>query len=233
MPIHARSGVLALAFLLSIAAPAARAGVLLFDYNTPIDGELPTVVDPAKPYLTMTVVDHAIDQVSFTIDATNLTSNLFVHRVLLNYIGNAATELSVASFTVQSGGAGFFASQTNSGVELKAGLFNVAWNFSNNPSVDQFNGGETATFILQGNGLTVDDFLLTSIDKPAPDPSAGGWYTAALIGGIPVGPRVANGSLGASTYSVVPEPGSITLLALGGLTLAGVVWRRGNQRGQC
>ncbi len=217
--------------LLTLQAPAARAEYVLFELDTSTNGDAPNKVDPSKAALTFRFEDTATDQVTVTFDATNLLSTNFITTVLFNYDGDA-TDWNITTFSSQVKSSAQTMDQVLSGsggVELEAGLFNVRLTFQdsvNTLNPDFFSGGETAFVLLTGSGLRATDFLVTSIDKPAPNPSVGGWYGAAGIRGIQVGGREVSGAVGANTYTVVPEPGSITLFALGGLGIAAFRLRR-------
>jgi hypothetical protein len=220
---------LAFLALAAVLAPEAWAGMIIFGLDSSTNGDLPNKIDPSKEALTFRFEDTATDQVTVTFDATNLLADNYITTVLFNYDGDA-TDWNITTFSSQVRSTAQTESQVLSGGdELKAGLFNVRITFQdsdNSINPDFFSGGETAFVLLTGSGLRATDFLVTSIDKPAPNPSAGGWYGAALVEGIQVGGRESSGSIGASTFTVVPEPSSIALLAVGGLGLAAFRLRR-------
>jgi hypothetical protein len=214
--------------LLTLPAPAARADMVLFGLDTVTDGFAPNKVDPSKAALTFRFEETAPDKVTLTFDATNLQSNNFISTILFNIDTTAGL-----SFLDSPDGLTFFAAsniQVHAGFlgeSVDAGLFNFALGFPRDSSQGAlFLGGETRTMVFGRAGLRATDFLVTSIDKPAPDPSAGGFYAAARVLGIQVGGREVSGAVGANTYTVVPEPGSITLFAMGGLGIAAFRLRR-------
>ncbi len=227
----ARSLILLFAAQVAIlaAAPAARADIVLFGLDSSTKGEVPNKVDPSKPSLLFKFEDTALDQVTVTFDATNLQPNNYISGVLFNL----DTTVPFSDLVLPVGWT-FFGTSTPplwDGVgfsSFDAGLFNIAFGFYTDPNQgDLFNGGETRTAIFGRAGLRATDFLVTSIAKPAPDPSAGGFYAAAGIQGIQIpGGRVGSGAVGGNSYTVVPEPSSIILFALGGLGLAAFRSRR-------
>ncbi len=206
------------------AVPSVQAEIVLFGLDASTSGAVPNAVDPSKPFLSISVEDTASNEVKITFDATNLNSANYVRGVWLNYLGNAES-LSVTSFSSGFQSSQFSSVQSFSGNvnDLNAGLFNAQFFFSNDPNIgNPFYGGETAFVVLSGIDLKATNFLRTSANKPAPDPSSGGYFAAARIWGVelPTG-ATGQGSVATRTSStVVPEPSSIALLALGGLGLA-------------
>ncbi len=216
--------------ILALLAPSSRADIVLFGLDTTTNGEVPNRVDPSKPFLTLRFEDTAVDQVTMTFDATNLFSSNFITDVYFNFDGNPLG--GAVDPVVYPGNGGLFEA-TNPPVIIggfvsfnaEAGLFNLGFSF--NLDSDVFAGGETATAVLGGIGLRASDFIAASIDKPGPNPSIGGWFAAAQVRGIELpGGREGRGFVGTKTYTVVPEPSSIILFALGGLGLAAFRSRR-------
>lgn len=206
------------AFLATATANTSSAYVK-FALNTSTNGDFPVKVNNALPALTATFTNSGANTVSLVLDAANLVSTEFIPFWLFNYAGDPlADNLAFAPV----GGAGELekvklsdTQSLNGGPQVKAGLFNVLLKFRTPGSQNRFNGSETLTFTITGNGLTETDFLLPSMDGPS-NSGSGGWYTAARIQGIPGG---LSGSIG--TMMVVPEPASIAVWGL--LGLAGVV----------
>ncbi len=218
------------------AAPSARASIITFGLDATTNGETPNKVDSSKPFLTFTFEDTATDQVTMTFDATNLQLDNFISGVLFNI----DTTLDLIVLDLPDGWSFYGAStppafdSDSVGDSANAGLFSILISFNTDPSQgDLFSGGETRTAVFGRIDLRATDFLVTSIDKPVPDPSAGGWYASAGVRGIQLpGGRVGSGFGGADTFSVVPEPSSFAVAAgIGGLALAGMALRRRREQG--
>jgi len=216
------------------AVPSARANLISFGIDSSTNGELPNKVDPSKPSLTLTFEDTALDQVTLTFDATNLQWNNFISGVLFNI--NSTVDLNIIDLPDEANFLGLSTPPIWDGFQgdlADAGLFGIAIGFPTDPSQgDMFIGGETTTAVFSRIGLRATDFLVTSIDKPVPDPSAGGWYAVAGVGGIQLaGGREGSGYAGADTFTVVPEPSSFALAGIGGLALAVIAFRQ--RQAQC
>jgi hypothetical protein len=217
--------------ILALLAPSSKADIVLFGLDTTTNGEVPNRVDPSKPFLTLRFEDTAVDQVTMTFDATNLLSSNFITDVYFNFDGNPLGG-AVDPLVFPGYGGSFQSSNPPSIIggfvsfNAEAGLFNLRFAFNFGGS-DVFAGGETTTAVLGGIGLRASDIIAASIDKPAPNPSIGGWFAAAQVRGIQLaGGREGAGFVGTKPYTVVPEPSSIILFALGGLGLAAFRSRR-------
>jgi hypothetical protein len=206
----------------------ARASVI-FGLDTSLNGAFPTKVNNALPALTATFTDAGADTVTLTLNATNLLAEEFIPFWLFNYNGNPIADDLTASTNPPGELFGTVLSvpqNLSGGNQVKGGLFNVLFQFNTNNAANRFNGGESIVLTLTttpGSGLFETDFLAFSIDKPSPNPSAGGWYSAAEIRGIPDdGDETTSGSIGTKgTLNLVPEPSSMALLLIGGFALAG------------
>jgi hypothetical protein len=148
----------ALALLLSFGlfSSAARATVI-FHVDTLINGDAPNRIDPAKPFVIISIANAGTDLVSIEIDATNLASENFVESVLLNYIGNPVGNVIIDTFPLP----GASAATSNppvltGGAQVQAGLFNIILGFDTSASGERLNGGETATWFVSGMGAGRD-----------------------------------------------------------------------------
>jgi hypothetical protein len=106
-----------------------------------------------------------------------------------------------------------YASNGNSGAnDIKGGLYDVLFTFTNSNNANRFSGQKSTIYTLTGTGLTENDFLSTSIAGGSNNPGSG-YYTAAKIQGYGL-------SAGVGTkVEAVPEPASLTALALGGIAV--------------
>ncbi len=206
------------AVVLACLAGTTRAD-LLFEVDTGINGDTPVKVDNSLPALTALFQNDGANAVKLTLDGSNLVEQEFVSVFLFNFDGNAST-LTMFPFPPAVSSINKSATQSLSGGnQVKAGLFNIQINFNTNNASDRFEGGETLVFSITGAGLDENDFSVLSIDKPAPNPSAGGWYAAADLQGIPDGTATTSGSIGAAPNAVVPEPSSLVLFIMSGAAL--------------
>jgi hypothetical protein len=202
-----------------------EAGVVAFDLDTKINGSTPT---GTAPWLTATFTDINSTTVELTM-TNNMPSTNFVSTWLFNYTGSAPTAAFVSGQAGISGTPTIDATQDLAGGNnIKAGLFNIKFDFStsnSNSGAARFSGGETSVYdFTRASGLTASDFQLFSINKPNPNGSLGGWYSAAEVQGFGNG---LSGSIGAKTEKetpAAPEPGSLTLLGLGLASFGAVGW---------
>lgn len=197
-------------------AGTARAGVL-FELDTGINGDSPTRVDNSLPALTALFENAGTNTVKLTLSAENLIAQEFVPVWLFNFDGDA-TGLSIFPLPGKVVSIDKSATQSLSGGnQIKAGLFNLQVNFDTSQA-NRFYGGFTVVITITGAGITETDFSVLSADKPSPNPSLGGWYTAADIRGIPFGNETTSGSIGGRPGTqAVPEPSSVILFTVGAL----------------
>jgi hypothetical protein len=217
--------------MLVVCPAATTSAEVIFSLDTPINGTFPVKADPLKPALKATFKNDGANKVSLTLDA-NLLDDEFVVFWLFNYIGNA-NNLSVAGVFPDS----ILSVQTtdpknlDGGSQVKAGLFNIQINFDTDPQGNRLNNTDSLTIPLIGAGITENDFSGLSIDKTTNPTSAGGWYSAADIRGIPDGDDgTLSGSIGAKPAAAVPEPSTVVLWSLMGVAGIGVGWWRKRSR---
>jgi len=96
--------------------------------------------------------------------------------------------------------------------DIKGGLYDVLFSFTSSNNANRLSGQKSTIYTLTGTGLTENDFLSTSIAGGSNNPGSG-YYTAAKIQGYGL-------SAGVGTkVQAVPEPASLTALALGGIAV--------------
>lgn len=207
----------AIVALISIQGAGAEAGIIVFDLETQING----TSSPPPPGVTATFQDTGPNTVKMTL-SNNMPAAQFVDTWLFNVTGNAS--LLTASFVSGNTAAVTLhaAQDISGGNNMKAGLFNVDFEWpTSNSDVNRFNGGETTVYNFTRTGLTASSFEVFSINKPNPNGSAGGWYSAAHVQGFA---NAASESIGTNT--VTPEPGSLTLACLGLASIGGIFLKR-------
>ena len=178
-------------------------------------------VNSSLPYATATFQNNGVDNVKLTLDLTNLTSGEFVGEWLFNYTGNANTLGVVPAFPGELSSVVTSDPQAlTGGSNMKAGLFNVEFNFFTAANQNRFSGGESIILNLTGVGLSEDDFCRESADELNRDGSIknpGGWVSAMDVQGIPSTNGTTSGSFGGVSCSSVPEPTGMAFL--GGLAV--------------
>lgn len=220
---------------LVLSSPAlARASVVL-GLDASVNGDRPLTVQGSAPALTATFANTGTNTVTLTLDATNLLSREFVRVWLFNFNGNAAL-LSIAPVVAPLVSITRSATLSeNGGSQVKAGLFNLAFNFNTKGSRDRFNGGDTMSFTITGTGVTENSFTLGSAAEPGRHGhvrAPGGWLSAADLQGIPdrcdgsTSGSIGTRSATVSPLAVVPEPSTLSLAILGGVGLIGLRCRR-------
>jgi PEP-CTERM motif-containing protein len=218
----------ALLLALVMAVPVARADVI-FSLDTVINGVSPT---GSPPWLTATFHENSVGDVTLTLNNLMAPAQ-FVDTVVFNSILNPTT-LTFALLTSPPQLATPVTSATqslNGGPNMKAGLFNVEFDYAT-AAASRFTGGTSSIWHITGAGLTENNFLMTSIPELVGRNTfvGGGYYMAAHVQGIPdpLTGGTTSGSIGSTTP--IPEPETYAMM-LAGLGLMGFVARRRKQYG--
>jgi hypothetical protein len=202
------------AIVLAVSGTASGA-ILTFTMEIVYSGD----VSPGgpSPWLTATFDDHdSAGSVTLTLKASNLVTGEFAHEWYFNL--DPSMDLDSLAIAQISKTGSFDDPEVTKDVDaLKAdgdGKFDILFDFANDDGVTtRFTADDGVQFTLSGiSTLTVDSFAFTSTtsgDKP-------GLYSAAHIQGIAGG----NSDWVTCPEPVkVPEPATLSLLALGGLAL--------------
>ena len=225
-----------LATMLVVCPVATTSADVILSLDTGINGAFPIETDPLKPVLKATFKNDGANRVLLTMDANlYLMTNQYVASLMFNFVGNAnnvsiAGALPDSLLSLQTSATKILDGQVG-GKQVKAGLFNMLLTFDTDSLGKQFNGIDSLTVPLTGTGITENDFSGLSVDTPGSNPPDGGWYSAALIDGIPSVTNATSGSVGARPPApAVPEPSTVVLWSLMGVAGIGVGWWRKRSR---
>lgn len=233
---------LAVMFAASTAANAA----VSFGLDVKINGDAPARDDVTKAYLTATFENDGANKVKLTLDATNLetvSSTQFIVDWLFNlsptydFTSNPLTFSLLTSNVIEATGFPQTGQNfSNGGNSIKGGLFDIQFSFqtSNSPAGGRFFEDEVVVYSIMANGLTEDAFKFKSApDGTKPNDPQGGYYSAAKLQGLP---NNGSGSVGGMTFTNggggggggggVPEPMSVAVWSVLGLTFAGARYLR-------
>lgn len=187
------------------ATSASQAAVVQFDLATEYSGASSPAGAPA--WIRTTIDDGGnVGSVSVKIDAMNLVNSEFVTKFHLNI--NQAINLPALT-TSSISKIGTFADPVisfNSNGFNSAGSrdFDMEVLFDNAPPANRFEGGEIVTFTVTGAGLTANSFNEVSSGNGSP------LSVSAHVQGIGT-----NANFSGWITTLVPEPASLSLLALG------------------
>lgn len=190
-----------------LASSGAQASTIIHELTIEFSGGAPPG-GPA-PWLTATFDDGGTPgSVDLTLETTNLIGNEFVAEWLFNLDPALDPTNLVFSAPVKTGS---FADPTvGTAVNAYNSAFDIQVDFATNngPSV-KFGSGETVAYVITSvDPITALSFNVDSI--PNGDP--GVYREAAMVDGISGG--------GSGWVGAVPEPTTLSLLALGGLLAA-------------
>jgi hypothetical protein len=195
-----------LAFVAPVTAMQAHADVS-FDFGVVLTGDTPV---GSTPWANVSIVDSGADTVTVTV--TNLTDpadgqfltalylniDPFVDVTASNFVGG---DIFNPDNTVLDGEDAFHTANYT---------FDLFANFdTSNSGGTRFNGGDSVSFDLSGDGLSSASFLVASSKDGSPDT-----FGMIHIQGIP------GDGEGSSKIGTVPEPASMAVLGLGALALA-------------
>jgi len=208
------SGILAAAVVAGISSYASAAVVFeLSNYKldeTPPDG--------TSPWLIATFENAGANQVKLTLDATNMNSANFVADFFFNMVGGKS--LTIANPLVEDpANAAVGAANLSSGGNPPGG---PAFGYTITPPIaggGRLNGGEVVTWVLNGTGITEDDFL-AFVTTGNDDYADADMYVAAKIQGLlNDGSTVIWDGDGDDGGGDIPEPASLGVLGLGAAAL--------------
>ena len=222
--IRALTGVLCAAAVVAIDRPVA-AGYIEFKLNTEFSGAQEPMGPP--PWIIAKFEDTDTDEVTLT-----LTSGLIDSEKMVEFYFNVDPTLDLSGISIMhsSGVTGLATLDSNN---LKAdgdGYFDGLISFS--PSSPLFGPSSTSTWVITGAGLNVETFDFLSSSKKLEDKNDGLSVAAHILGlDDPEKPGVDTDGSGWITNGpggteIVPEPSSVILLGMGGLSLLGYGWRR-------
>lgn len=188
-----------------LAVSASQAAVLTFDLAQEYSGASSPSGSPA--WIRTTIDDGGnTGSVSVKIESLNLSEGEFVTKFHLNL--NPAINLATLATSAPTK-AGTFSNPT---ISFGANSFNSAGNrnfdmevlFDNAPAANRFGSGDAVTFTVSGAGLTASSFNALSSGNGSAIP------VSAHVQGIG-----ANNNFSGWITTVIPEPASLSLLALG------------------
>jgi hypothetical protein len=195
--------------VLSAFSSSASATILSFGAVTEFSGGTPPAVTPNPPWLTVQFDDHgSTGAVDLTITATNLTGSEFVSRLYLNIDPVLESLLTATDFSLPTKTGSFGdVSITVDANNKKAdgdGKYDILLSFPTaNSGAGRFGAGDAVSYTISSiSSLTANSFNFKSVG------SSKAYPMAAHIQG--------DGDNGADGWvTVVPEPCSMTLLAIG------------------
>ena len=210
-----RSFMLLIAAVIAMAIPmvgpsSAQAASVTFETSIEFSGGTPPAA--AVPWLTATFDDGgSAGSVDLSLETTNLTGSEFVFEWLFNL--DPALNLNSLNFSAPTKIGAFTDPAINTGVDAFMadgdGFFDIQFLFDSTDMVPlKFGAGDAADYTITGiPTLTANSFNFLS----ASGGGQGTFPTAAKVGGI--GPDDESG------WVSVPEPGTLSLLLLGGLVM--------------
>lgn len=208
---------LGLGVLAGLVATPASAFVIL-ELGTLRNGAMPP---RAQPLLRATFVTTGVGEVTLTLENL-MGSNQFVDDWVFNSEKAITSSAWVSGVKASLLYPQYQSNSRNGGNEMKAGLFDVEFEFPPPKSADgnvKFLGGMTSVYKLFGTGLTENDFISYSIHD-GNSATVAGWLSAAHIGGFST-PQGNSGSIVTkdfgNTPQSVPEPFTMGLLGAGAM----------------
>lgn len=203
-----------LGFLIGLGALAVASSLhaAIITYDMAIEFSGATAPAGAGPWMRFTIADTAPDTVSVKIDNIGLVGTEFVSGAYLNL--NPALNPASLNFSLPVQVGSFALPSIDKAVNAyKAdgdGFFDIRFNFANANS-QRFGVGESVTYTVTGiSGLNATDFDFLSVNGP---PDKNGFPAAAHVLSIGLDGE------DSGWVTVVPEPASMSLLALGMLPL--------------
>lgn len=194
-----------------------------FNYNTVFSGDTP---QGTSPWLTATFADTGTNEVTLTLNVSNLVPDEFVSDFDFNLDPNM--QAMNLSFNNTSGVVASSMNLTTNGSKADGdGLYDVEFLFPTS-SGDRLGAGATAAgstsvYTITGSGLSASSFNFLSCQKP--DCQAAGdlgpFYAAAHIQGIP-----GADSGWVAPVAAIPEPADAAMLAAGLALMAFLARRR-------
>lgn len=195
---------LATASLMMLAFAARSNAAVIYGYSTVFTGDTPT---GSSSWATLTIENHASNQVKFTLQANLQAPGEFIRTLWLNIDPFVSVSLVPGSVDTSGGSNVSGVNASSNGHNAPSGeKFDLEINLPNS-GAGRLTGTEWVSWILQGTGLTENHFLATTSDQ-------GLFHTMIHVQGIPLGTNGSEGS-GKLTGSVIPEPGTILLFAAG------------------
>ena len=213
---HGRSIPIAIAasVIASICSGAARAGSFPIDLNTSLNGTAP---NGSTPWVTADFESTTAGTVTLTLKNL-MPSAEFVPLILFNTTANPAnltfTYVSGPKPTSATGGS------TTGDSSIKAGTFNVEFDWTTANNANRFKGGTTVVETITD---ATDKITAASFNSLSTG-SEGGFLSASKIQGIPSGNSTASGTI--VNGAAVPEPSSALMAVMGIAGVIGIAWRR-------
>jgi hypothetical protein len=210
-----RVGFAALA-LAAVSSAAARGNSLIIDLSVSHNGTAPS---GTTPWLKADFESTTAGTVTLTLSNLMPTAEftpvwLFNTNATLSHLTIVQTGSSPIhpKATVTKGA-------TTGDASIKAGTFNLEFQWPTANNADRFGGGKTATFTITDS---VDKITAASFDVLSTG-SQGGFLSAAKVQGIPSGRGTASGTIVNGVNSAaIPEPSS-ALLGVIGIGLVGSI----------
>ncbi|MEJ5253201.1 MAG: PEP-CTERM sorting domain-containing protein [Chthonomonadetes bacterium] len=191
---------LVLVSVTTLAFTAQSNAAVIYAYNSVATGDSPA---GSAPWATLTIQNHAANQVKFTLQANLHGLNEFIRTLWLNMDPFVSASLVPGSVDTSGGSNVTSVNVSLNGFNAISGeKFDVEVNLPNS-GPGRLKGTEWVSWILQGTGLTENHFLATSYDQ-------GLFHTMIHVQGIDG--QAGSGKL---TATVIPEPATILLFAAG------------------
>jgi hypothetical protein len=199
-------------FFLAFPVCSVHASSLSFNIGTIFNGT--AVPANSAPWVNATFTDLSAGQVKLSIVANGLTANEKIGELYFNL--DPLLVPTDLAFSVTAMGGAFEDPVISKGINLFKsdgdGYYDVMISFNTDGQQKAFNGGDTLEYTISLPSLTANSFDFIS----AHDGGAGQYKAVAHLMGLVPAPDAPDST---SSWATVPEPATISLLAIGAAAL--------------